>query len=101
MDTKYSTDAMLYVPLGGAIIVSSFLNLHMHSQFFDTTVLYSVIGRNTAANHSIRIVGPAPQPLQFHRFPGQQAPQNRNTPLGSGRLQNAKIGPHTFSDNVA
>ncbi|MCJ1252549.1 hypothetical protein MMC24_000355 [Lignoscripta atroalba] len=34
-----------------------------------------------------------PQPLRgLPGYPGQQAPQNRNTPLGSGRLQNGKLG---------
>ncbi|KAA6411802.1 MAG: NOT2 family [Lasallia pustulata] len=37
--------------------------------------------------------GPGPQPLRgIPGFPGQQAPQSRAAPLGSGRLQNGKIG---------
>ena len=38
-------------------------------------------------------IGPAPQPLRaFPGFPGQRAPQNQNTPLGTGRLQTTKLG---------
>lgn len=32
---------------------------------------------------------PAPQNLRYGAYQGQQAPQSRNTPLGSGRLQNS------------
>ncbi|MCJ1299565.1 hypothetical protein MMC08_002357 [Hypocenomyce scalaris] len=47
----------------------------------------------TGANISAAGVGPGPQPLRgIPGFPGQQAPQNRTAPLGSGRLQNGKIG---------
>ena len=46
----------------------------------------------TGANISAASVGPGPQPLRgIPGFPGQQAPQNRTAPLGSGRLQNGKI----------
>ena len=38
-------------------------------------------------------IGAGPQPLRgLSGFTAQQAAQNRNTPLGSGRLQNGKIG---------
>ena len=44
------------------------------------------------ANLLSQKLGPAPQPLRFPGFSGQQALQNRNTQLGSGRLQNTKLG---------
>ena len=44
------------------------------------------------ANHISPHLGPAPQPLRFPGFAAQQAPQNRNAPLVSGRLQNTKLG---------
>ena len=49
--------------------------------------------RPTHANISAGVLGPGPQPLRgIPGFPGQQAPQTRTAPLGSGRLQNGKIG---------
>ena len=33
-------------------------------------------------------IRPVPQNLRYGAYPGQPAPQSRNTPLGSGRLQN-------------
>lgn len=48
------------------------------------------------ADISVGFSGPGPQPLRgIPGFPGQQAPQTRNAPLGSGRLQNGKIGART------
>jgi hypothetical protein len=47
---------------------------------------------NQLANQTYHNLGPAPQPLRFPGFSGQPALQNRNTQLGSGRLQNAKLG---------
>lgn len=49
--------------------------------------------RSTVANVPARFSGPGPQPLRgIPGFPGQQAPQARAAPLGSGRLPNGKIG---------
>ena len=42
-----------------------------------------------ADEHSPENIRPAPQNLRYGAYQGQQAPQSRNTPLGSGRLQNA------------
>ena len=51
--------------------------------------------RSIDANRSVAFSGPGPQPLRgIPGFPGQQAPQSRAAPLGSGRLQNGKIGEH-------
>ena len=49
--------------------------------------------RTRQADHLAENLGPTPQPLRaFSGFAGQQAPQNRNPPLGSARLQNSKLG---------
>lgn len=41
-------------------------------------------------------VGPTPQQLRaFSGFPGQRAPQNPNTALGTGRLQTTKLGANS------
>lgn len=50
------------------------------------------------ANQTFLNVGPAPQPLRFPGFAAQQAPQNRNTPLVTGRLQNTKLGEFAVYD---
>lgn len=81
--------------------VSSFSNPPTPSHLFNTEIHLLSIEGDRAANHLIPNLGSAPQPLQFPRFPGPQAPQNRNTPLGSGRLQNTKIGLHMFCYNIA
>lgn len=52
------------------------------------------------ANQTFLNVGPAPQPLRFPGFATQQAPQNRNAPLVSGRLQNTKLGEFAVSDRL-
>ena len=50
-------------------------------------------GSEYLTNPVFENAGPTPQPLRaFSGFAGQQAPQNRNQPLGSARLQNSKIG---------
>ena len=42
---------------------------------------------------SFSYLGTAPPPLRaFPGFPGQRAPQNQNTQLGTGRIQNSKLG---------
>lgn len=63
------------------------------------TVLASHFDNKENADADLPVInaGPAPQPLRFHGFTGQQAPQNRNTPLGTTRLQNTKIGVHLYS----
>lgn len=52
------------------------------------------------ANQTFLNVGPAPQPLRFPGFAAQQAPQNRNTPLVTGRLQNTKLGEFAVYDQL-
>lgn len=52
-------------------------------------------GKNRATDTNIHagFSGPGPQPLRgIPGFPGQQAPQARAAPLGSGRLPNGKLG---------
>lgn len=46
-------------------------------------------------------LGPGPQPLRgIPGFPGQP-PQNRNAPLGAGRLQNGKLGTQLGQSETA
>lgn len=53
--------------------------------------------RATVANIHAGFPGPGPQPLRgIPGFPGQQAPQARAAPLGSGRLPNGKIGARSI-----
>ena len=52
----------------------------------------TIVAKN-ANDGSTENVRPTPQNLRYGAYSGQQAPQNRNTPLGSGRLQNTtKLG---------
>ena len=74
-------------------------NIQAQSQCYKAPFNHLNSQKAMTANHLIHKVGPAPQPLRFPGFPSQQAPQNRNTPLGSGRLQNTKIGLHPFSSS--
>ena len=48
---------------------------------------------SASANERDRHIGPGPQPLRgIPGFPTQQPQQNRNAPLGAGRLPNGKLG---------
>ena len=48
-----------------------------------------ILTQTNANEYPSENLRPAPQNLRYGAFQGQQPPQNRNTPLGSGRLQNA------------
>ena len=60
-----------------------------------TTYAGILAGQRTEVetDSSLSYLGTAPQPMRaFPGFPGQRAPQNQNTPLGTGRLQANKLG---------